>query len=238
MNKLQTTFSNQHVILPVVHINDYKQARRNTEIALDAGADGVFFINHHIDWEGLFEVFERVKVEFPSFWMGINCLDLYPDEVFDEIESATRTIHHLVDVNGVWVDSACIEESKKEQKIANDIDLVRCNYTGLYFGGVAFKYQHPIDDPVKAAKIAMKHMDVITTSGVGTGKAAEIKKIATMKEAIGNFPLAIASGITSDNITDYLPIADCFLVATGISKTFVDFAPEKVKQLVDVVRNW
>jgi hypothetical protein len=239
MTALQKTFSNRHVVLPVVHVEGYEQARRNTLLARDAGADGVFFINHHTDWKELLSIFEQVKVEFPDFWMGVNCLGLYPEDVFDELECATREVHFLdIDVNGVWVDNAWIEENEEEQKIAKKIDTARCNFKGLYFGGVAFKYQRHVDDLIAAAKIAMKHMDVITTSGPGTGRAAELQKIATMKEAIGGFPLAIASGITPDNVVEYLPVADCFLVATGISRTFVDFDSSKMKQLIDVVRNF
>jgi hypothetical protein len=36
-----------------------------------------------------------------------------------------------------------------------------------------------------------------------------------LKRALGDWPLAIASGITPENVGEYLPVADCFLVATG-----------------------
>jgi hypothetical protein len=34
--------------------------------------------------------------------------------------------------------------------------------------------------------------------------------------ALGDLPLAIAGGIIPENVRDYLPISDCYLVATGI----------------------
>lgn len=79
-------------------------------------------------------------------------------------------------------------------------------------------------------------MDVVTTSGPGTGKAAAVEKIRTMKEALGDFPLAIASGITPENVSDYLPYADCFLVATGISRNFEQLDPARTHALVEAVR--
>jgi predicted TIM-barrel enzyme len=82
----------------------------------------------------------------------------------------------------------------------------------------------------------MPFMDVVTTSGVGTGHAAEIDKIQGMKQALGDFPLAIASGIKPANVTDYLPHADCFLVATGISKSFDQLDPAAVGSLVSRIR--
>ena len=57
-----------------------------------------------------------------------------------------------------------------------------------------------------------------------------------MKEAIGDFPLAIASGITPANIADYLPVSDCYLVATGISKTFEELDITLTTQLICTVR--
>jgi predicted TIM-barrel enzyme len=78
-------------------------------------------------------------------------------------------------------------------------------------------------------------MDVVTTSGPGTGIAAARAKIVAMKEAVGGFPLAIASGITPDNVADYLDVADCFLVATGISRSFTELDPEKTRTLIERV---
>ena len=111
-------------------------------------------------------------------------------------------------------------------------------WEGLYFGGVAFKYQREVP-PEKlgdAAKLASKYMDVVTTSGPGTGRAAAVEKIATMKKALGDFPLAIASGITPDNAADFLPHADCFLVATGISSQFDELDRDMLRALMEVVR--
>ena len=57
-----------------------------------------------------------------------------------------------------------------------------------------------------AARNAMPYMDVVTTSGPGTGKAAAPEKIRTIRQAIGDKPLAIASGVTPENVPDYLPV--------------------------------
>nr|NIN71503.1 hypothetical protein [Gemmatimonadota bacterium]NIO31186.1 hypothetical protein [Gemmatimonadota bacterium] len=53
--------------------------------------------------------------------------------------------------------------------------------------------------------------------------------------AVGGFPLAIASGITPENVGDYLDVADCFLVATGISSSFTELDPVKVRSLIEQV---
>ena len=68
-----------------------------------------------------------------------------------------------------------------------------------------------------AAAIARQHMDVVTTSGVATGVAADIDKIDVFRESCSDTPLAVPSGVTPDNAADYMHRVDCILVATGIN---------------------
>ena len=102
----------------------------------------------------------------------------------------------------------------------------------LYFGGVAFKYQREVEDVAAAARAALSYVDVVTTSGQGTGEAPAIAKIRAMKAAIGEVPLAIASGIRPENVGDYRGICDCFLVATGISSSASELDGARVAKLV------
>lgn len=67
-----------------------------------------------------------------------------------------------------------------------------------YYGGVSFKYTAGYtDDPDIAAESARAlnpFVDVVTTSGPGTGKAAPVSKLVAMKHAIGSQRLGLASG--------------------------------------------
>jgi len=58
-----------------------------------------------------------------------------------------------------------------------------------------------------------------------------------MKEAMGDHPLAIASGITPENVGTFLPYVDYVLCATGISDDFHNLNPDRVRQLVETVRS-
>ena len=227
--RFRQVFTNKHVVLPVLHVTSLAQARRNAQIAKDAGADGVFLINHAIGSDALLSIHAGVAELLPGWWIGVNCLDLDPETVFSRISSR---------VSGVWVDNAMIQEGQDEQPDAEAVLKAQAanGWTGLYFGGVAFKYQRHVNDLRTAAQTARRFMDVVTTSGPGTGKAAQVQKIRTMKAALGDFPLAIASGITPDNVQDYLPYSDCYLVATGIGSSFEDLDPALVKRLVETVR--
>lgn len=231
MNRFHEVFGAKHVVLPVIHVQSQDQALRNARIARDAGADGVFLINHRIDSARLLAIHASVAEHFPDWWLGVNCLDLDPVEVFSCISPS---------VSGVWADNAMIQEGQGEQPEADAV-LAAQNangWRGLYFGGVAFKYQRRVDDLKDAATTASRFMDVVTTSGPGTGEAARIEKIRSMKQALQGFPLAIASGITPNNIVEFLPWSDCYLVATGISRNFEEFDTELVERLVETVSDY
>jgi len=229
--KIKDIFGNRHAVLPVIHVETLDGALYNTELAQEHGCDGAFLIAHRGSSSDLLNVYAEVSAKFPDFWMGINCLDLTPVETFAKVHAG---------VNGIWVDNAQVDENIVEQVEADKIDdaKLESDFRGLYFGGVAFKYQRPVEDLKNAMLKAAPSVDVITTSGAGTGQAAEVQKIAEMRSADSVTPLAIASGITVENVSEYLPIADCFLVATGISRTWVELDPDKTQKLVDIVRDY
>lgn len=223
-------FPNRHTLLPVIHAETEEQVLRNADIARGAGCDGIFLINHSISAEELLEIHGAVAAALPDWWVGVNCLGAAPEDVFSALRDS---------VDGLWADNARIDEEEDAQSDAETIRASReaSGWKGLYFGGVAFKYQRPVRDHARAARLAAGFMDVVTTSGPGTGQAAPVEKIRTMKQAIGSFPLAIASGITPENIHDYLDHADCFLVATGIAKSFSELDVRRVRALMAIIRN-
>lgn len=236
----KTTFQQQfsgHALFPVIHLENVEQAVENAQIAMEADADGLFLINHGdmSDAEVPF-VKDAIRALYPNCWIGVSFLSYTPQTACKEIP---------MDVNGLWTDNAYADEESLHRYAKETLEICRKReWKGLYFGGVAFKYQREVEDVTQAAKWAVPYMDVVTTSGNGTGLAAHVDKIRIMKKAIGDFPLAIASGITPENIDDYLPISDAYLVATGICRNdgqgddFYWFDPEKVLRLVDIIRQF
>ncbi|MGE0758595.1 MAG: BtpA/SgcQ family protein [Pirellulaceae bacterium] len=227
--RFRHTFSQRHVVLPVIHVESVDQALRNVAISVACACDGVFLINHHVSHAELLAVHSSVTAAYPGVWVGINSLGSEPLELFEELPP---------NVQGVWTDHAGVDERSSDQPYARRIAgaIARAHWRGLYFGGVAFKYQRDVDDVAAAARLAAQYMDVVTTSGPGTGRAASVDKLRTMKSAIGASPLAVASGVTPENVRDYLDSVDAFLVATGISRTFTELDPVKVEALVRAVR--
>ena len=106
--------------------------------------------------------------------------------------------------------------------------------------GTAFKKQRLVEPShyAGAAAIARQHMDVVTTSGVATGVAADIDKIDVFRESCSDTPLAMASGVTPDNAADYMHRVDCILVATGINVPgdFYNIDEVRLRRLLTIAR--
>jgi hypothetical protein len=220
---IKEVFGTNRVFLAVVHAEDPSQALENALIARYEGAHGIFLINHAILYTDLIACYYKVRERCPDLWIGLNCLDL-----------GRRAIWHIpFDAQGLWADDGEVDDTTKSLDEANRFEMTRRSrgWKGLYFGGVAFKYHTQPANVGEAAQHSARFVDVITTSGPRTGVPPSIEKIIAMRSTIGNHPLAIASGITLENIGKYMPFVDCFLVATGISKSQRFLDPARMKSL-------
>ena len=231
-NKFREVFPRESNLLVVIHAKTSEQVLRNVEIAYAQGADGVFLINHDGSSHGLLRAYWDVRRDYPDWWIGLN--------VLGEANTSVLGLAGLHDIAGIWVDDAGVVE-QGDGSIGIDkahyvLQQRRDDWDGLYFGGVAFKYREPVKHPGIVAEAAIPFVNVITTSGDVTGAPPSVEKIRVMRNAIGDFPLAIASGITSENVSDYLPFANCFLVATGIRDSFTELNAARVGELAQIIR--
>jgi predicted TIM-barrel enzyme len=230
------------VVIPVVHVLDEEQAARNVAMALAEGARGVFLINHDFPYPAFLPIIRHVRRRWPDLWLGVNFLAITGLDAFPVLG---RLAAEGIRVDAYWADDARIDETcpADAQVEAEAITAARAasGWHGLYFGGTCFKKQREVrpEHYGTAAAIAARHMDVICTSGVATGFAADTDKIATFRCAIGEAPLALASGITPENAGSYAADVDCFMVATGINKPgdFYTIEPARLAALIDVCRN-
>ena len=227
------------VILPVIHVLDDARTTANIDHIIDAGLKGCFLINHDFGINAFLPVLEAIRGRYPDFWIGVNFLAVTGLKAFPILADLDE---RGVRIDAYWADDARIDESAVTQEEADNIASTRtdCGWKGLYFGGTAFKKQRPVDpkDYARAAGIAGGLMDVVTTSGIATGHSADLGKLAEFRGALPNRPIALASGITPDNATDY-EMVDCFMVATGINfeNDFYNIDAARLSQLVDVCRD-
>ncbi len=79
--------------------------------------------------------------------------------------------------------------------------------------------------------------DGVVVTGVATGRAAAVDDVRVVRQAVG-VPVAIGSGVTPDNLPDFWPHADLFIVGSSF-KCDGDWAreldPARVRTFMQVV---
>lgn len=224
------------VVLPVIHVLDEARTLRNIETLTAAGARGCFLINHDFGVDQFLPILRGVRAQCPDLWMAANFLAVTGREAFPVLGTLEK---EGCRIDAYWADDARIDERADTQTEAEDIARVRAEsgWDGLYFGGTAFKKQRPVANSglADAVRLAVPWMDVVTTSGIATGEEADDSKVETFRRAIGDAPLALASGITPDNAHRYAQV-DCFMVATGINEpgNFYDIDPARLSALLAI----
>jgi len=225
------------VVFPVIHVLDTEQTERNIALAIEGGCPGVFLINHDFDVPEFLPIIRAARQTFAEVWIGLNFLAVTGKTAFpalaDLAAEGTR-------IDAYWADDARIDErrSTDDQAEAGEIAKVRqdCGWDGLYFGGTAFKKQREVDPASygTSATLACGFMDVVTTSGVATGRAVDMGKIETFRTHCGETPLALASGITPENVARYGQSVDAVLVSTGINREgdFYNIDPSRLAHLM------
>lgn len=227
------------VVTPVIHVLDLRQALDNIGQAMRLGAPGIFLINHDFPVDRFLPILRAARKECPDVWLGVNFLAQHGRVAFPILG---RLATEGCQIDAYWADDACLDERLPIQTEAEAIAAVRAasGWQGMYFGGVSFKKQRPVDPGLNehSARLALPFMDVVTTSGIATGHPADTTKITDFRRGLGRAPLAIASGVTPDNAASYAADVDCFLVATGINRPgdFYNIDPARLSALLDFTR--
>lgn len=229
-NRIRAIFGHAPVLLPVIHPVGRREAMTSVRISVEAGCKGVFLINQGMSAEEVLELVMVVKAEHPSLWVGVNLLGR---PVADVLRRGLEACDGRLD--GIWTDNAGVDADGCSAAAAAFLDTrAELGWQGLYFGGVAFKYQAPVPDERlgDVARAAVDRMDVVCTSGPGTGHAADVEKVIAMRRGMGPEPaLALASGVTETNVAQYLPFVDAYLVGTGIEHELGVLDPDRVARL-------
>ncbi|HDR9103689.1 hypothetical protein [Paraburkholderia sp. A3RO-2L] len=208
-------------VIPVIHYENAAQALRNAERAFDAGCEGVFLIHMDGENEVLAPSALAIKARWPERLVGINYLGE------DPAKAVLANVANGLDMT--WTDAQLTHSSAEPWTYAQMVQTALAKTPRhLLFAGVAFKHQRPEPHPELAARMADKFGFVPTTSGAATGVAAGVEKIARLRTALGEAPLAIASGITPENVHEYAPYLSHILVASGVSESFHEFDYEKL----------
>jgi len=182
-----------------------ERALEEIQIYQEEGLQGVIVENYHGSTDDVITVLRNlkdVKIE-----IGINILP-------NEYELAFE----LAEQYGSFIQMDYIS-GRYEKNTYLDVDHYM-SYRNKYpnvsvLGGVWPKYYRPVEgsdlkeDLIKAKMLC----DAIVVTGYGTGMETPIDKIKTFREIIGDFPLIIGAGVTSDNIKN-LEVADGAIIGS------------------------
>lgn len=209
--------SDSKQLLPVIHLTQHiPLLAHNIECAIEAGCEGAFIIDHNTydrqGWERQCRAVEAMRDKYKSFWIGANFLGA---EAWQALLTVGRKLGRDERIDGLWLDNAYADHAQK----AYDFGMLRPIFTDApVYGSVAFKYQKNILSIGNQVDNIFDVVDVITTSGSSTGKAPDLAKMQFLQNfRTPHKKIAIASGISIENIDTFLPYADHFLVYSSIA---------------------
>jgi len=215
-------------VWPVIHLAGRDLAFRNADLAAQFGATGVFVISMVGDDDAIDPVAVDIKLRHPQMKVGVNYLTL-PAHV-----ALARSLS--LGMDATWTDRCGVRSDSVDERVPELSRMLSGNPTHDFFGSVAFKYQRPDADPPTAAKRAIEFGMIPTTSGEATGHAPPAEKLRRIREAIGNGPLALASGVAPENARELGAYLTHILVATGISRMTDTFDETLLRRLMKLVR--
>lgn len=215
-------------IFVVIHCLNTPSALNEARVAIECGADGVFLISHRGEDMQAAAAATVIKRQNMDFSVGINLLATSPKIAFD--------IASTCGLDMVWADYMGVNSSGGD-RLAEEMSQLAKSYPNeiRLFASVAFKYQMPEENPPLAAANARSFGFIPTTSGPATGSAPELAKIIAMSKA-SEGDLAVASGMTPENVVEFAPYLRAILVATGVCRDEFHIDPTKLKALVNNCR--
>lgn len=210
-------------IYPVIHhLNEHLTTSEAYKILQVPGIDGIFLISHAgraaTDWELVAKATE-LQADFPAQHIGVNLLSIPHARRVATVAAQAR-------LDMVWFDK--LGDLKAIAEITRPPEMT-------IFTGVAFKHQKQEADPVAAAETIRQVGFIPTTSGEATGIPPTVEKIRRLS-ADGNKPLAIASGMTPENVAAYAPYLSHILVATGVSKDMHRVDTAKLRAFIQAAK--
>ena len=180
----------------------------------------------------------RLELEVP---VGINCLR---NDGMAALGAAAVAGASWVRVN--VLSGACVTDQGIVEAEAARLAAYR-RQLGIQIGVLAdlfVKHAVPLGDvdPVTAAKdLAVRSgADALITTGARTGEPVAVDFLDTVKQAVGDFPVWVGSGLCVENAATLWPRCDGGIVGTAFKadgRLGAAVDPERVRQLCDLLRS-
>lgn len=169
--------------------------------------------------------------------MGINCLR-------NDGRSALA-IAHAAGAQFIRVNVLCgarVTDQGLMQGIAHELLRDRANHAAQHiriWADVNVKHSAPLaEGPLEQDVydlVERGKADALIVSGTGTGVTTDLEELRTVKQAAGDTPVFLGSGVTVDNIATYRDHADGFIVGTSLKEDCDVGAPVSVQRVRSIV---
>jgi predicted TIM-barrel enzyme len=257
--KLRAISAKKVQLWVVVHVREHKHlaadgsvdqeallagAVRDVDAALEGGADLVMLINSRCAMPRYESILSAIRARHPDVPLGISALAYGPANLTEGFRLA-RAFNAQV----VWCETVPGERIEYEDDdgtyqpagvILPDEALGRQRSVmpgAMHVAGVHMKYTRPVDgrsfpDAVRASRGLV---DGINVTGPRTAVLADASKVAQAREAAGDWPLGLASGVDVDNIGSVVNYIDYAIVGTSLKDPADDrrVSPARVRALRD-----
>lgn len=233
--KFNNLFKVDKPLLAMLHLKGdsdddvLERAKREIDIFYNSGVDAVIVENYFGNYYQMRLVLDYLNKNFSDRLYGINSLN------FDVlgIDLANEFNADFVQFDSVVGHVKPRDEASMEAFL----NQYRPKTRALLFGGVRFKYQ-----PVKSEKtveedlvIAKDRCDAVVVTGNATGEETDMDKIKRFRSGLGDFPLIIGAGITTENAREQMKYGDGAIVGSYLKEGFVDTGEVNESQVVELV---
>jgi uncharacterized protein len=198
-------------VFVLIQVVNSEQAARNVSRARAGGADGVIFLSHDLRGSDLVEVFREVKNDNPEFNMGMNLLGM-SCHVASLLSEGTDLL---------WMDGY------PKRDLGLDIPVL---------ASVTLRDRELRKTLSEEVKTVSQFADSLVVCGARTGSVPFVGRVRTLS-ALTPKPLCVASGLTSDNVIQFLPYVEYLLVGAGVSDSFSEVNVQKIKDFVRTVKD-
>lgn len=206
---------------------------REAGIYYENGVDAVMVENYFGSAQDCAAALKWLAANMPDKSYGVNILGDYKHAFALAAEYGAQFVQ---------IDSVCGHlPQTADQDYAGELIEEGKGRTFDILGGLRFKYQ-----PVRSgrtlkedADLAKLRCDAVVTTGAGTGMDTANEKLTAFRQALGDFPLVVGAGVTSETVAEKLHRCDGVIIGSwlkeghtdhgDVSATYVKAFMEKVR---------
>lgn len=212
-------FPMEKPIIAMIHLKGnsrediLERAQKEADLLISVGIDALLIEDYFGDEEDVIAMLKWLNEERPDYCYGVNVLQKF---------AKSYILAEKYGAKFMQVDSIS-GHLTPDDDILYEEDVMEYYNRGkvLIMGGVRFKYQEVLSGRSleEDLKVGMKRCHAIVVTGEGTGISTDMAKIQKFRDIIGDFPLIVGAGLTTDNVKEQLSVADGGIIGSFLKDT-------------------